>query len=425
MIVTTVANILVIGSIAFMLWRQEESLLRKVYWPALVLKLFCGIALGLLYIYYYNIGDTFAYYKDGSALANVARSDAEAYIKFLWNGNDAYLIVKSLYLQEPRALFMSKITSIFCLLCADNYWLVSLYLSFVAFSGAWFLVKQLSRIDSIALPAIGAFLFLPSAVFWSSGVIKESIAMASVYFITAVFLKAWMKHPVKLWHWPLVPLALWLLWSLKYYYLAVFLPVTITGLIVKRILLPRFTAIHRWQFTLLIWLVVFTVPLYIASVVHPNFYPERFLGVIVENYRAFAAASPPEDRIVYEHLTPRASSIAFYSPKALASGLFRPFLWEAHNVMQLLVALENLGMLVLFIMALAQWKHMVNSKYRLLIFSAAVYIVLLCIFLALSTPNFGTLSRYRVGFLPFFFLLITINNPLLNKLCAFVQRSWR
>jgi hypothetical protein len=34
------------------------------------------------------------------------------------------------------------------------------------------------------------------------------------------------------------------------------------------------------------------------------------------------------------------------------------------------------------------------------------YSVLLCIFLALSTPNFGTLIRYRVGFLPFLLVLI-------------------
>jgi hypothetical protein len=40
----------------------------------------------------------------------------------------------------------------------------------------------------------------------------------------------------------------------------------------------------------------------------------------------------------------------------------------------------------------------------------------------LSTPNFGTLSRYRIGFLPFIFLLIGIENPLLRWVTSKIQR---
>jgi len=40
----------------------------------------------------------------------------------------------------------------------------------------------------------------------------------------------------------------------------------------------------------------------------------------------------------------------------------------------------------------------------------------LAVFLALSTPNFGTLSRYRVGFIPFFVFLTACGNVLLERL---------
>jgi hypothetical protein len=36
------------------------------------------------------------------------------------------------------------------------------------------------------------------------------------------------------------------------------------------------------------------------------------------------------------------------------------------------------------------------------------------VFLALSTPNFGTLSRYRAGFLPFFVFVIAYRNPIVE-----------
>ena len=113
---------------------------------------------------------------------------------------------------------------------SKNYWLVSLYLSFISFIASWYLVKQIVRIHaSLTLPAVVAFLFLPTAVFWSSGLIKESIAMAALYFLAAIVVKLWLNDRVKVYTWIVVPLALWILCNLKYYYLAVFLNLRRTG----------------------------------------------------------------------------------------------------------------------------------------------------------------------------------------------------
>jgi hypothetical protein len=103
-------------------------------------------------------------------------------------------------------------------------------------------------------------------------------------------------------------------------------------------------------------------------------------------------------------------------PAALFSGLFRPFVVEADTALQFLVSFENLLLVVLFTSALTNMRKLIGSKHRILLFSIIVYTVLLCTFLALSAPNFGTLSRYRVGFLPIFLLLLTIENPLINKI---------
>jgi hypothetical protein len=318
-------------------------------------------------------------------------------------------------------MFMSKIASILCLLTGGNYWMMSLYLSFVAFIASWYLVKQIIRIRaSLTLPAVVAFVFLPTAVFWSSGLIKESVAMAALYFLAAVVLKVWLHDKVKVYAWLLVPPALWVLWNLKYYYLAVFLPIVATALAMKYLVVPRLKY-RQWYILLIAWSIVFIVPMWVASKVHPNFYPERFMNVIVENYRQFTLVSSPGDFIVYSSLKPEVGSILSYAPKALFSGLFRPFVWEAHTGFQFMVAIENLILIVLFITSLSRLKELFGSAQRLLFFSAAVYVILLCVFLALSTPNYGTLSRYKTGFLPFFFLLVTCNNPLTDRLKRFVQ----
>jgi len=424
-IVIGVVNILVLFSVAFMLWKKETSVAKPFYWPSLVLKLSCGIGLGVLYTYFYTINDSFAYFDDARVLTRFAKHDFSGYVSFLWRGDESFAVWKEIFYQQPRSLFLVKIVSLINLITADNYWVTALYLSFFSFLGAWSLVKVLLRLNHALLPAIVlALLLFPSVVLWSSGVTKESLAMGSLFFIVAIFLQCWLRERVGVGRWMMLLLSLWLLWNLKYYYIAVLLPVLVTALIMKLVVQPYFS-ISRWWVSLLLWSVLFIVLIGIVSLLHPNFYPERFLTVLLNNYLDYTAISAPGDFIEYTFLQATISSVVYYAPKALLSGLFRPFLWEAGNLFQVATAFENLVLVILFITAIPQWKQNVSSGNRLLILTTSVYIILLCIFLALSTPNFGTLVRFRIGFLPFFVLLISANNPLVNGVVQFMQRSFR
>ncbi len=51
------------------IWWKKIQLLRVFYWPALTLKLGSGILLGLLYTYYYSVGDTFGFFQVAALLA--------------------------------------------------------------------------------------------------------------------------------------------------------------------------------------------------------------------------------------------------------------------------------------------------------------------------------------------------------------------
>jgi len=238
--------------------------------------------------------------------------------------------------------------------------------------------------------------------------------MAALFFLSSILLKAWEKESFHVVEWLLAILSLWLLWNLKYYYVGVFLPVALTTLVV-RFFLSR-VELKSLVLKILLWCVVFFIPLILVSLLHPNFYPDRFLEVVVSSYYEFHVISNPEDVIHYNSLQATPLSVFQNIPWALFSGLFRPFLTEVHNSLQFFIAIENLGLLVFFLFAIRGVKKLKDTGYRMILFSIIVYVLLLCIFLALSTPNFGTLSRYRVGFLPFFVFLITVSNPLISKL---------
>lgn len=410
--------------VAFRCWKVEPALLKAFFWPALVFKCLAGVGLGWLYAYYYGLGDTLLYFHDGERLAQLARLDPATYLQFLWNGDESFPFWNDLHLQEPRALFMAKITSVFNLFSHDDYWITSLYFSTVPFFSAWMLTKAIVRLD-VALrgAAVFSLLFFPSAVFWGSGLIKESLAMSSLFFISVVFLKLWSNERVSVGQWIVCCVALWLVWGLKYYYLAIFLPVAASTLVARFVFsrLPALGGVVKVAF----WAVIFVVPLLGVSLIHPNFYPERFLEVMVSNYEAFHEISQPEDVVTYAGLEATAASVLLHAPGALATGLFRPFPWEAGNALQAFASFENMVLLVLSVAALWNVKKLIASPQRMLLWSLFLYSVLLCIFLALSTPNFGTLSRYRVGFLPYFVLLISIENPLLRQVFNMLERSWK
>jgi hypothetical protein len=221
--------------------------------------------------------------------------------------------------------------------------------------------------------------------------------------------------------WLLAVWALWILWNLKYYYAAVFIPVVVTAFSIHVFIGPKFK-LQRARSEMIAWTIMFVVLLFTVSLLHPNFYPQRFLEVVAMNYEAFETISAPNDMIHFHNLKATPTSMLSNAPWALLSGLFRPFIWESGNALQLFLAIENTILVILLVTALPAIKTVGNSPERLLILSLIIYIVLLCVFVTLSTPNFGTLARYRVGYLPFFAFLVMCNNPLIRWLEKFLQR---
>jgi hypothetical protein len=369
-----------------------------------------AVSLGLIYLYYYSANDTWLFFKDATILADLARHDFSSYLKFLWNNDSQNHVIEISSMQE-RSLFLVKIISFFALVGGNNYWFGAIYFSLISFFASWNLFCVVVRILPNSQPAAAvAFLFFPSIIFWSSGLVKETLALAGIYFISSIFIKINKSEKIFWWEWVIAALAFYMAWSLKYYWTALFMAVVITSVLVYA-LQNRVKYICKNK--LFVWGFIFLLLTIGVSLSHPNFYLSRFLNVLITNHDDFLKISRPDGLIHYYDLTASWGSILINSPWALLSGLFRPVVWETSGMIPLMASLENLFLLVL---AFACFFRKGPLSNNLLLLSAWVYITLLCIFLALSTPNLGTLSRYRTGFLPFFVFIISYRNPLLNYL---------
>lgn len=378
----------------------------------MAIKLAAGISVGLVYKYYYETGDTFGFFQDAVILTSTAKNDIFGFLGFLWNSESPELLHRLVF-TEPRSLFFVKILSLINLLTHDNYWVSSLYFSLVSFLGAWMLTKRVCQLlPDARIAAIVSFLLLPSVVFWSSGIVKESLASAALFYLSSVFISIWMGRKLKYSDGLMSLFSIWMLWKIKYYYLAVFLPVVVAVLLSRYLI--RILKVRSFVSECFIWLMVFTVPLFLVTFFHPNFYLDRLAQVIISNNQAFTSISETRDLIHYHDLRPEVASILVNTPWALFSGLFRPFVTEVSTLFKFLISMENLLLFMLGVTAFSSLKHIAESENHLITFALIVYVILLCVFLALSTPNFGTLVRYRVAYYPFFTFLVMYRNPVVT-----------
>ncbi|NOS92429.1 MAG: hypothetical protein HOP30_10940 [Cyclobacteriaceae bacterium] len=406
-------HILLILGFVYLFYRQLGKEQPILFSFAFISKAAGAIFLGYYYLHYAPANDTWSFFQMGCEVADLARKDIGAYFDFVFTSQYKATVTHWLYF-EDRTSAMVKFISFFCWIGGNNYWICALYFSLISFLSSWYLYFQVKNLkEEYANAAVVALFCIPSVIFWGSGIVKETLALAGILYLTALFVRCASSKKIAWWHGLVIIPALFFTWIFKYYWLAVFMAVLIPTVIL--VFVTRKKALSTWQW-ISGWLSIFVVLVAIVSLAHPNFYLSRILLVVVANHDKYVELSSPNNVIHYTNLEPTIASVLQSSPLAFISGLFRPFVWEAKNASAWIASFETLMILILTVSFLFSLRKKINIK---LIFPLLVYSATLCIFLALSTPNFGTLSRYRIGFLPFFIFIIWQGNPFIDN---FIKR---
>lgn len=373
----------------------------KVMSVALIVKIVAGISVGLVYKYYYPGGDTFVYFEEGQKIANyVIDHPGRTFNAFFQTLEETDLAGSLTYKIQPRALYFSKIVAIIYFFGGGNYWIISAFLSLINFLAITFFVGQLSGyFQNIKFPAQMVFYFLPTFVFWTSGVLKESIAVAAMLACIGIAIKMVTenKQTVVI-LWVLFFVNAIILWSLKYFYAAVCIPALLTWISYevfgfKRIAFPVYLILF------------FGLSVALAGFLHPNLRPGRLVEVIYENY--LTGIQSGGLCLQFKGLDGSIASYLRYGPEALFYGLFRPFVWEGNTFFQIFVGFENLVVFCLLAIGIVKYYKNIDLKNNLLT-TCIIYVAIVAMAITFSTPNLGTLSRYKVGYWPFFVLLTAI-----------------
>ncbi len=388
-----------------------SSFIKSYYFPLLLVKLMAGISVGIVYSYYYKGGDTWNYFYQAIDFGNIAFASMANFIK-LFVYNQYEMVVGFSYTYQPRAALMVKIVALVNVLSGSNYWLASLYFSFFSFVGIYkFASWLMSKFKYGEMAGLSLFIW-PSFVFWSSGILKESIAVGLIFGVIAVFFES-LKHK-SFGKGLVVLIGLYLLFLIKYYFAVVLAIILLLYALSTFINLQRKSVFYQVIF----WSVMILLGGILGGYLHPNLRLENVLGVIMENNKAFSSISSDQSIIHFMDAKLSWVWLLINTPKALFASLFLPLI-PSGNIMFMLASVENVLLLGLFVRGLLVIRLKDLQQNSNILLASFNYIIILAIFLTLSTPNLGTLARYKVAFMPVVLIIVLLANRL-----AFSRKSY-
>jgi hypothetical protein len=395
----------------------------KYFIPALSVKLLGALALGFIYQFYYHGGDTLNYFHDAQRLTAGFFTDKEATFRvffYLDNNMDAdYMAVRNglWYYKDPASFFVVRTIFILGLLCFQSYGGVALLFGALSFSGVWVLYYSFCFLRPHLYKWFAyVILFMPSMVFWGSGIMKDTLCLAALGWFFYACYKIIYKGIFSLSVAIILIVSVFFLVHLKIYILLCFFPSALYWFFLEKTNFSnKNTKIFLRPFLLLVGLGVTVLALgkFAASTERYNMETIAQTTEVTSSY--LLQVSNRENGSGYSLNTAfdgSFSSLIKVIPEAVVVTYFRPFLWEAKNPVMLLSALEGLGALFL---VLATIYMVIKNDIKLLfrppsfVLISLIFVVLFGTAIGMSTYNFGTLVRYKIPALPFLFgALITL-----------------
>ncbi len=395
----------------------DDPVLRKYHRQGFWIKILGCFAFTIFSVYL-SPGDSIGLYqKEGNNIFHLILNDShnlniifskgkdfdQTLLKDPWNAG---------YFKSEANFMITRITVILSFFTFGRYAAINILFACIAFSGLWklflFFYEQYPHMHKKF--AIG-ILYFPTLVFWSSGMLKDTLCIASIGWVTySVYellyrKKAFIKNLVILFAFG------YLLAILKVYILISYLPFFVLFIILKNM-----QGIKNRLFKYMLGPILILGSMYGFTLVL-NSYDQELGSYAVNDLTksiqhlngAFSSMDGNEtaesnfDLGVEFDGTFR--GLVKLAPVAIFTTFFRPFLWESRKISSLLASLESL--VLLFFTFYVIFKSGLRSFIKLvltdpLIMYCFLFSIVFALFVGASTLNFGTLVRYKIPCLPFY-----------------------
>ena len=420
--------IFIIYIIAFIIRNRNisEYPYYKYFVQGLSVKLFGAVGMCFVYLYYYQGGDTVNYFFSAKVMLELLTTHPWAFNQILFFGQAgpeyySYFSFHTgypLYFNDPLSFFIVRIATPFVLITGKSYLAASILFTCISYTGIWKLytvfVEEFPEIPGRL--AIGV-LFIPSVFFWGSGILKDSITISAAGWFTFAIYQIVSKKRYQPKFFFYLIFSSYILLSVKPYIFYVFLPSSSALLLYNSLARIKSGMMRFLSFPLM--LAIFSTGTFLLLLQLGQDKAKFTFGQILQT-----AVVTQQDlkKEVYGGATfdlgefdASIGSMLSKFPIAVNAALFRPYIWEAKNPLMMFSAIEIMLIFFLTVYLLIQIRFTNIIKFirqRGILFFSISFVLMFAFAVGISTPNFGSLVRYKIPCIPFYVATILI---LLNE----------
>ena len=428
LIVTPIVIILVYVVAYFVRPYCTDHITRKYFMPGLTVRIIGALAVGFIYQFYYNGGDTFNFHTHGSRhIWEAFMDDPVKGVRLLVNdpSDQAGLFQyssKIWFYKDSSSFAIIRISAFVDLITFSTYSATAVLFATINFIGMWmFFLTFYRQFPSVHKWLAIAILFVPSVFFWGSGLLKDTVTLACVGAATYCIYLLAIEQKLRFWAAALLLLTFYVIYHVKVYILLTFLPAVILWVFM-----------HHLGKIRIVMLKIILFPIVSAAAIILGYFAMSKAGEDNPRY-SLDAISTTAQITAYDIrfwsgreagsgytlgvLDGTWQSMIMLAPAAINVSLFRPYFWEVNNPLMVLSALESFVFLFITLLLFVKARH---NIFKLLsdpfVLFCLVFSIGFGFAVGVSTYNFGTLSRYKIPLVPFYATGLVLAFYQLNKL---------
>jgi hypothetical protein len=412
---------------------RKDKLYTRYYIRGLNYKFFGSIGFAFIYLYYYKGGDTISFYYATEPLTKLLFTDPIWYFKFVLGLDPKYPGPCVAYAAEHSVIYMLRgsatlttirIASVFNVLSFNSFTVLSVFFAYVSYQFIWRTFKLFVSIyPSLHKQFAYGFLMIPSALFWGSGLSKDTIMLGAIMLFIYCYYHIFILKKVQVKYVLLLLICAYIVALIRGFILFTLAPC-----------LMLMTVVY-YQGQIANSFLRFVIgPVFILGGAGISYFFVHSLGDSVESYKLDSLAQKAEGfRSWHTYLgkTEGGSSytiagdikytptgVLTQAPVAIVTTLYGPFVWQIRNFVMLLSGMESLAFLYFTISIL--FNKRIYKLFNVLVRDHIIvfcvpFILILSVAIGLTSFNYGALVRYKIPILPFFATTIILINYHLNE----------
>ncbi|MCU0445822.1 MAG: hypothetical protein MUE85_12995 [Microscillaceae bacterium] len=409
----------------------RDKNLRRYFIIAFSFKVLGAIALGLIYQFYYNGGDTYNFFRDSRPIWEAFwHSPGLAFqIIFAQVGDyspEMYEFTRRIYFfsaGDEQTFNVVRVSGFLALISFNTYTVIAIFFALISFSGMWAMYRAMyDMFPQLHRPLAYACFFVPSVYFWGSGLLKDSLTLGALGWVFHCFYFIFFKRKNLIFNSILLLINVLLIQSIKVFILAWFAPAASIWLFMQYRMFIKNRALRILALPVMF---VSSLPLGYYGVQKLTEDNQRYnlenitqTATITSDYlKGYVASGSAYDLGEVDLLTP--VGIINALPKSIWLGLFRPHPWETRGSPVIaLSALESFFILFLTFRILVfnnifkVFNVLLERPFTLFCLTFAVFVAFS---VAVSSGNYGSMVRYRIPMFPFYMAMLYVLRFYLNK----------